>query len=65
MDIEYYQPRVGEKMKIKDMSKGYLKNAIHHIERTEVGTFFLEALKEELRIKSILRFVNTEPYEHK
>lgn len=63
MDIEYYQPRVGEKILIKDMSKGYLKNAINHIERTEVGTFFLTALKEELRIKSIIRFTNTEPYE--
>lgn len=60
MNIIYYQPRTTEKVLISSMSKGYLKNAISHIERTQVGTIFLEALKEELRIKSIIKFKYTE-----
>lgn len=62
---EYYPRIYDEDIKIKDMSKAYLKHAIRHIEKTGVGAFFLPALKEELRIKSIIKFVNTEPYESK
>lgn len=62
---EYYPRIYGDNIAIKDMSKAYLKHSIQYIEKTGVGTIFLEALKEELRIKSIIRFVNTEPYEHK
>lgn len=60
MNIIYYQPRTTEKILISNMSKGYLKNAINHIEKTQVGTIFLDALKQELRKRLMLNFTYTE-----
>ena len=47
----YYPNKDGTLKVISEMSKGYLKNEIAHIERTGKNSEFLDTLKKELRIR--------------